>query len=122
TDYKPESMTAFEIGSKNTFLERKLRVNGAAFAYLYEDLVFQTIVSVGEDPDPDDPNVGPPASAVRQNAPSTTKVFGLDLDVAYALPAGLEAEVHALIMDSQFGDNTVVNDTRIGFGNNSLVD
>jgi iron complex outermembrane recepter protein len=122
TDYKPESMTAFELGSKNTFLERKLRLNGSAFAYLYQDLVFQTIVSVGEDPDPNDPNVGPPASAVRQNAPATTTALGLDLDVAYALPAGLEVEVHALLMDSKFGDGTVVNDSRIGFGDNSLVD
>jgi iron complex outermembrane receptor protein len=122
TDYDPESMIAFELGSKNMFLDRKLRLNGAAFAYLYSDLVFQTIVSVGEDPDPDDPNVGPPASAVRQNAPATTKVFGVDLDVNYALPAGLEIEVHALIMDSKFGDGTIVNDSRIGFGNNSLVD
>lgn len=122
SDYDPESMIAFELGSKNTFFERKLRVNGAAFAYLYSDLVFQTIVSVGPDPDPDDPNVGPPASAVRQNAPATTNVLGVDLDVAYALPAGLELEVHALIMDSKFGDGTIVNDSRIGFGNNSLVD
>jgi iron complex outermembrane receptor protein len=122
TDYKPESMIAFELGSKNTFFERKLRLNGAAFAYLYTDLVFQTIVSVGEDPAPEDPNRGPPASAVRQNADSTTTVYGLDLDAAYALPAGLEIEIHGLIEQSKFGDNTVVNDSRIGFGNNSLVD
>jgi iron complex outermembrane receptor protein len=121
TDYKPESMTAFEIGSKNTFLDRKLKLNGAAFAYLYSDLVFQTIVSVGEDPDPTDQE-SPPASAVRQNADSTTTVLGLDLDVAYALPAGLEIEAHALIEQSKFGDGTVVNDSRIGFGDNSLVD
>ena len=122
TDYKPESMIAFELGSKNTFLDRKLRLNGAAFAYLYKDLVFQTIVSVGEDPNPDDPNIGPPASAVRQNAPSTTTVYGLDLDIAYALPAGLEAEVHAMLMNSKFGDDTVVNDSRIGFGDTTQVD
>ena len=115
-------MIAFELGSKNTFLDRRLRLNGAAFAYLYTDLVFQTIVSVGEDPAPDDPNVGPPASAVRQNADSTTTVFGVDLDLAYALPAGLEIEIHGLIEQSKFGDNTVVNDSRIGFGDNSLVD
>jgi iron complex outermembrane receptor protein len=122
TDYKPESMTAFELGSKNTFLGRKLRLNGSAFAYLYQDLVFQTIVSVGPDPFPDDPDRGAPASAVRQNAPATTTVLGLDLDFAYALPAGLEIEVHGLLMDSKFGDGTVVNDSRIGFGDNSLVD
>jgi iron complex outermembrane receptor protein len=121
TDYKPESMIAFELGSKNVFLGRKLRLNGAAFAYLYSDLVFQTIVSVGEDPDPTD-NDPPPASAVRQNAGAVAKVLGLDLDAAYSLPAGLEVEVHALIEDSKFGDGTTVNDSRIGFGDNSLVD
>jgi len=122
SEYDPESMIAFEIGSKNVFADRKFRLNAAAFAYLYSDLVFQTIVSVGEDPDPADPNVGPPASAVRQNADSLATVFGLDVDANYALPAGLEAELHVLLEQSKFGDGTEVNDSRIGFGDNSVVD
>jgi outer membrane receptor protein involved in Fe transport len=84
---------------------------------------FQTIVSVGEDPDPTD-DEDPPASAVRQNADEPATVYGLDLDLRYRLPAGLEASVHALVMDSSFGDGTIVNDSRIGFGpdDNYLAD
>ena len=44
--YTPESVTSFEIGSKNTLLERKLRLNASAFFYRYADQVFQTIVTV----------------------------------------------------------------------------
>jgi len=122
SEYDPESMIAFELGSKNVFLDHKLRLNGAAFLYLYSDLVFQTIVSVGEDPDPNDPNVGPPASAVRQNADPVATALGLDLEAAYSLPAGLEASLHVLLEDTQFGEGTLVNDSRIGFGDNSVVD
>ena len=43
---RPESVLAFELGSKNTFLDRALRVNASAFMYRYDDMVFQTIVGV----------------------------------------------------------------------------
>ncbi len=35
--YKPESVTAFEIGSRNQFLERRLQVNLEGFYWLYKD-------------------------------------------------------------------------------------
>lgn len=111
--YKPEAIISFEVGSKNMFLDRHLKLNASAFVYRYSDQVFQTIVTVT----PDDPTqMGDQSSsvAVRQNAASST-VMGLDADVIYSLPLGLEAEVHALALDARFGDNTIVNDSRIGF-------
>jgi iron complex outermembrane receptor protein len=122
TEYDPESVIAYEIGSKNMFLEKKLKVNASAFYYDYTDYVFQTIVAVVEDPDPND-DQEPQSSAVRQNAAGAS-VMGLDLDLAYALPLGLEAEVHVLLLNARFGDNTIVSDSRIGFGgqDNYLVD
>jgi iron complex outermembrane receptor protein len=109
--YDPESVLAFELGSKNVFFNRNLRVNGSAFMYRYDDLVFQTIVGVG---DPmaagaggdENANQAAPNSAVRQNAPSTTPIYGLDVDATLRLPAGLEAEVHVLLMDAKFEDGT----------------
>src|SRR5690606_23553266 len=92
-----------------------LRLNASAFLYRYTNMQFQTIVSVAPDPDLTD-DESPPSSAVRQNAQEAATAYGLDLDVSYRLPAGLEAEVHALIMDSSFGEGTIVNDSRIGFG------
>jgi iron complex outermembrane receptor protein len=112
--YTPESVLSFEIGSKNQLLDRHLRLNAAAFLYRYTDQVFQTIVTVvGDDPNQDGDQSS--SIAVRQNAKNTTNVLGLDADITYSLPLGLEAEVHALLMDAHFADDTIVNDSRIGF-------
>jgi outer membrane receptor protein involved in Fe transport len=99
-----------------------LKLNASAFLYDYSDYVFQTIVAVVEDPNPDD-DQEPQASAVRQNA-ANASVMGLDLDVTYALPFGLEAEVHVLLLNARFGEGKAVSDSRIGFGgsDNYLVD
>ena len=45
--FEPESITAFEIGSKNQFLNNKLRVNLAAFLYDYRNLQY-----LANDPNP----------------------------------------------------------------------
>ncbi len=116
SDYKPESVLAFELGSKNTFFNRDLRVNGSAFIYRYNDMVFQTIAGVGgpaEEVMDENTMQAAPNTAVRQNAPSATPIYGLDLDVTYRLPLGLEAEAHLLLMDAKFADDTIVKDTRI---------
>jgi iron complex outermembrane receptor protein len=115
SEYGPESVYSLELGSKNLLLERKLRLNASAFYFAYNGMQFQTIVAVAEDEDPSDNNV-PPTSAVRQNAKERTDVFGLDVDATYQLPAGLEAQVHALLMDARFSDGTIVNDSRLNFG------
>jgi iron complex outermembrane recepter protein len=112
SEYDPESIIAFELGSKNVLSDRHLRLNGSAFLYNYTDYVFQTIVAVAPTTDPDMPA---PASAVRQNA-AEAHVLGLDVDATYALPAGLEVELHALFMNAEFGAGDPVVDSRIGFG------
>jgi iron complex outermembrane recepter protein len=111
SEYGPEDVIAFEVGSKNLLLERRFRLNASAFIYRYRGQVFQTIVAVTP-PDPD--GMGGSNTAVRQNA-ATSNVVGLDIDAVYSLPAGLELGLHALLMDARFGDGVVVNDSRIGF-------
>jgi iron complex outermembrane receptor protein len=115
SEYGPESVYSLELGSKNLLLDRKLKVNASAFYFGYSGMQFQTIVAVAEDDDPTDNNL-PPTSAVRQNAKKRTDVFGLDVDAAYALPAGVEVGLHALLMDARFSDGTIVNDSRLNFG------
>jgi iron complex outermembrane receptor protein len=118
-DYGPESVLAFELGSKNQLFERSLKLNASAFMYRYNDMVFQTIAGIG-DPmamdmtgDVGNMNQAAPNTAVRQNAKNATPIYGLDLDVIYRLPLGLEAEAHLLVMDAKFPDNTIARDTRI---------
>jgi len=38
--FQPETNTAFEVGSKNVFLDRSLRFNAAAFYYLYKNMQY----------------------------------------------------------------------------------
>jgi iron complex outermembrane receptor protein len=129
-DYGPETAYALEIGTKNLLADRKLKINAAAFAYMYEGLQFQTILTVGEAPpiNPDtgmveiDPATNLPyednrgGSAARQNAQDTAMIYGLDVDTVYSLPLGFEVDLHALFMDARFPDGTYVNDDRLGLG------
>ncbi len=136
SDFGPETILSFELGSKNVLADRRLKLNASAFFFTYEGMQFQTIVPVGEGP-PRGPDgmvlINPetnmpyedtrPGTAVRQNANEQTNVYGLDLHVIYALPAGLEAELRALLMDARFSDGTYVSDTRLDPGGlNAQVD
>lgn len=128
-DYGTEVAYSLEVGSKNLLMDRKLRLNASAFAFMYEGLQFQTIITVGEPPPLDaegnpaiDPTTGLPfpdnrgGAAARQNAEEPAVIYGLDADATYALPFGLEAGLHALFMDARFPDDTLVNDGRLGLG------
>lgn len=112
--YNAESVLSFEVGTKNLLLDRRLKLNATAFAYVYEGLQFQTLVALQDDPDPDDDNF-PPTAALRENAKASS-LYGVDVDFTYRLPAGLEAEIHVLYMDGRFNEGTIVNDSRISFG------
>jgi iron complex outermembrane recepter protein len=112
--YGPESVTSFELGSKNELLDRKFRVNASAFLYLYRDQVLQQVFEVA--PGNPDANVDPQATTLRQNA-ANPNIYGLDLDLAYALPGGLTAELHALLLDARYGERTLVTDSRVGVAN-----
>jgi iron complex outermembrane receptor protein len=115
TFYDPESVISFEVGSKNVFLDRNLKLNGSFFFYIYQDQVFQQIVEISADTNPD-PNISNAQNtSIRQNSGASSNIYGLDLDVTYALPAGLQADVHVLLMDARFKDGTEVNDGRVGY-------
>ncbi|HVZ34677.1 MAG TPA: TonB-dependent receptor [Polyangiaceae bacterium] len=109
--YDPEHVTAFEIGSKNLLADRRFRANAAAFMYIYDDQVFQQIVQIG----PPDPVSGQaPVTSERQNA-ANSNIYGLDIDLMYALPLGFEVAGHALLLDARYGNHTLVQDSRIDY-------
>jgi iron complex outermembrane receptor protein len=115
TFYDPESVISFEVGSKNTFFDRKLKLNGSFFFYLYQDQVFQQIVEISPNTSTDPNTSNARVTSVRQNSGATSNIYGLDLDMTYALPLGLQADLHVLLMDARFKDGTIVNDGRIGY-------
>jgi iron complex outermembrane receptor protein len=115
TFYDPEAVISFELGSKNVFFDRKLRLNGSFFFYLYQDQVFQQIVEISPNTSTDPNTSNARVTSVRQNSGATSNIYGLDLDMTYALPLGLQADLHVLLMDARFKDGTIVNDGRIGY-------
>jgi iron complex outermembrane receptor protein len=67
--FQPETNTAFEVGSKNEFLDRSLRVNAAAFYYLYKDMQY-----IEEDP--------VPFAGGISNIPNV-HIYGVEAEAAY---------------------------------------
>jgi iron complex outermembrane receptor protein len=110
--YKPEQLYAIEIGSKNEFNDRKIRINAAAFGYLYHDQIFQQVIAVGPVP------VGggvPPATAARENI-GKSHILGLELDGSYQLPwFGLVLGAAATFLDAKIDQGSIF-DNRQAFG------
>jgi iron complex outermembrane receptor protein len=72
TPYEAETLTAFEVGSKNRFLDERLQVNGAVFYYRYG--AYQQSVQVG---------FIPPGIFLFANASSPARMTGAELEVLY---------------------------------------
>jgi iron complex outermembrane receptor protein len=73
--FAPEKVKAFEIGSKNTLLDRKLTLNLAAYVNNYTDLHAQTSI-----PNPNAPQTS--VIALVQNV-GKDRAYGLDLEAVY---------------------------------------
>jgi len=89
--FKPAEVTSFEIGSKNTFSEGRVRLNVAAFLYDYDDLQFMQ-----EDPVPFAGGTG--------NIPSTS-VYGLETEFTILLSENWQLDGHATFLDGEFNDD-----------------
>ena len=70
--FKPETNTAFELGSKNFFFDRTLRFNASAFYYLYKNMQY-----IETDPIP--------FAAAISNIPSV-HVYGIEGEASYVSP------------------------------------
>ena len=74
--FQPETITAYEVGSKNRFLDNRLQLNGSFYYYDFSNYqyLYQALVQGG----------GTVLSLVIQNAPSAT-AYGVELSAEYAL-------------------------------------
>lgn len=96
--FNPETVDATELGFKTSYLENRLRVNGAVFFNKYEDILFgnttPTVLSTGV--------------TVQNNTPinaGDAEIKGAELEVS-ALFGGLQVDASASYLDFEF--------TRIG--------
>ena len=69
--YQPETVNAYEVGVKNSFLDRHLTLNASAFFYNYDNMQVSVIVPTG--------GAGSPTLSGVANA-GRSQIAGLDLD------------------------------------------
>ncbi len=108
--YKPESLYATEIGSKNKFVDGNLVTNLTAFWYHYTDQQFRSIQEVIP---PGREDQAGSATSVLFNA-AQSRVLGVEAEVAARLPAGLHLDLAATFLDARFTEGEVA-DTRLGY-------
>ena len=89
TPFAAEEVTAYEIGAKMDFLNRRLRVNVAAYAMDRDNtqIDFDNV-----DTTPGSPTQGAHTEETR-NAPGTSEIRGFELDVTARIMQGLTAGV-----------------------------
>lgn len=106
--FAPESVTLYELGTKNTFrpASGRIDVNANVFYYDYADQVFQTLVSLGTGPG------GASAGFSQQNinvAQSTIK--GFEIETRFDLPFSMRLDLIGAYIDAK-ADNGALTDTR----------
>ena len=106
--YRPEQLLAFEVGSKNEFLEHRLKANLAVFDYEYKDMVLQNVIAIPIPNAMDNQNA---AFAVRDNI-GRARIIGAEFDGSYRLPYGLVVSLagtflHARALEGEIFDGRV---------------
>ena len=85
--YAPETLIAYELGSKNQFLDRRLQVNLAAFYYDYTDLQIPVFI---------DTNVGS-----RTLNAGKARIWGIESDFVYAATDDLRLRLTVNYLNSK---------------------
>lgn len=88
--YDPEELTAIEVGTKNKFMDNKLRLNASVFNYDYKKQQVSVFINT---------TVG----GAIQNA-ANTKVFGLEVDGEWQATKSDRLRATANFLKAEFGD------------------
>lgn len=103
TAYDPETADTFEIGAKSTFMDRRLRLNAAAFMTKYEN--FQARVSGMEN----DPVTGVPVGVLSVINAGELDIKGFELEGVLVPTPGLTLDAQVGYLDAEYGE---FNDAR----------
>ncbi|HWU04040.1 MAG TPA: TonB-dependent receptor, partial [Novosphingobium sp.] len=89
--YNPEKLTAFEIGSKNRFLDNRLQVNASAFYYDYSNYQAQY------------PDLVDGAFALVTSNAATARLYGGEVETRFALTANDTLSLNGALIHTRFG-------------------
>ncbi len=97
TPYQAETLTAFEVGSKNRFLDDRLQANGAVFYYRYGG--YQQSVQTG---------FVPPGIFLFTNANSPATMSGAELELLFQPDRSDRFGLNATYLDPRYHDKPAV--------------
>ncbi|WP_086930079.1 TonB-dependent receptor [Agarilytica rhodophyticola] len=108
--FDPEELTAFELGSKNTFdfNNMSMTLNLAAFYYQYDDQVFQVGVAGDGGFDPNATNVAANLQQVSVNV-GKSEIIGLTIDGSLDMPAGFNLGWNILLNEAEIKEGTTLD-------------
>ncbi|WP_159874321.1 TonB-dependent receptor [Novosphingobium sp. 9U] len=108
-DYDPETLVAYEIGSKNRFLDDKLQLNLSAFLYDYKDQQVSQVVG---------------ADTIVVNA-GKSRIKGIEAETVAALFTGSRIDFSVTYLDAKYRDfctnKTAAGVCTANYGGNFLV-
>jgi len=94
--FAPETITAYELGFKSTFLDRRMRLNGAIFFNDYEDI--QLTLTACETPF----GPTPMAPCAKPSNVGSAEVKGAELELEVYPTEGLSIDASASYLDFQY--------------------
>lgn len=116
--YKPEELTAFEIGSKNSFefLGRTSTFNVSGFYYDYQDQVFQDLTTIAFDPE------GKPNgfALVNRNV-GKSELYGIEAESRLRFGYGFTLDLNALYLKTEIKEGKVADVRSQDFGNGGIT-
>ena len=91
--FNPETLTTYEVGFKSDFLDRRVRINGAAFFNKYEDITLGKQVC---------PESSLPSPCLRPENIGSADVKGLELEVGLFPVEGLSIDGSLALLDFKY--------------------
>jgi len=95
--FKPETLTTYEVGFKADLLDRRVRLNGAAFLNKYEDIILGKLVC---------PESSLPSPCLRPANIGAADVKGFELEASVFPVEGLSIEGSVAVLDFEYTSPT----------------
>ncbi|TIX49048.1 TonB-dependent receptor [Alteraurantiacibacter aquimixticola] len=102
-EFQPETLTTYEVGFKSDFLDRRVRLNGAAFINKYEDIILQKLVC---------PESSLPSPCLRPENIGSADVKGLELELGLFPVDGLSIDGSIALLDFEYTSPSVPGNTQ----------
>lgn len=112
--YKPEKITAFELGSKQSFdfRGRRSTFNVAGFFYDYRDQVFQDLTAIAFNPETGEAT----GFALANRNVGKSRIMGVEAESMLSLSRNWTLTLNALLLDTEIKSGVVADVRSIDYG------